>query len=43
MQQLGICNAAIKYYNKNDIIEKKETMTWKKIIRENYKDYDFLR
>jgi hypothetical protein len=29
-------------YHKNDIGDKNETLTWKKIIRANYDDYDFL-
>lgn len=30
-------------YHKNDIGDKNETATWKKIIRDNYNDYDFLK
>jgi hypothetical protein len=29
-------------YYKNDIGNKNETFTWKKIIKTNYDDYDFL-
>ena len=30
-------------YHKNDIDGKNETAAWKKIIRDNYDDYDFLK
>jgi ribosome biogenesis GTPase A len=29
-------------YHKNDIGDKNETATWKKIIKDNYKGYNFL-
>jgi hypothetical protein len=29
-------------YHKNDIGDKNETLAWKKIIKDNYDDYDFL-
>jgi hypothetical protein len=29
-------------YNKNDIKNKNETVVWKKIIRDNYDEYEFL-
>jgi len=30
-------------YHKSDIGDKNETATWKKIIRDNYSDYDFCK
>ena len=30
-------------YHKDDILGNNETVTWKKIIRENYKEYEFCR
>ena len=30
-------------YHKSDIGDKNETATWKKIIRNNYSDYDFCK
>jgi hypothetical protein len=30
-------------YHKNDLKEKNETAQWKKIIRENYKEYSFCK
>lgn len=30
-------------YHKNDIGNRNETATWKKIIRNNYNDYNFLK
>jgi len=30
-------------YHKNDIGNKNETAAWKKMIKENYRDYNFLR
>lgn len=30
-------------YHKNDISDKNETAAWKKIIRDSYKGYDFLK